>query len=334
MQPDKVQRFLVIQTAFIGDVILATSVVETLHKAFPEARIDFLLRKGNESLLSNHPFLNQVLVWDKKKGKLMNLLRMTQQVRAQHYNYVINLHRYASTGLITAFSGAKSIGFNKNPWSFAFTHRLKHSMNAGVHEVDRNHELLSFITSNPRELPRLYPSSSDFELVKKYQAGQYICVAPTSVWFTKQLPADQWIDLIKSISGKVSAIYLLGAPGDKKICEEIKNESGIKSVVNLAGELSFLQSAALIQGAIMNYVNDSAPMHLASATNAPVTAVYCSTVPRFGFGPLSTASYIVETSESLPCRPCGSHGHKACPLKHFKCATTITTSALQATLAR
>lgn len=73
----------------------------------------------------------------------------------------------------------------------------------------------------------------------------------------------------------------------------------------------------------MNYVNDSAPMHFASAMNAPVTAVYCSTLPGFGFGPLSDKKFIIETTALLPCRPCGLHGRKACPESHFKCAFGI-----------
>ena len=78
----------------------------------------------------------------------------------------------------------------------------------------------------------------------------------------------------------------------------------------------------------MNYVNDSAPMHLASAMNAAVTAVYCSTIPGFGFGPLSEISRIIETKLSLPCRPCGLHGFKECPLVHFKCAHSIETNEI------
>lgn len=73
----------------------------------------------------------------------------------------------------------------------------------------------------------------------------------------------------------------------------------------------------------MNYVNDSAPMHLCSAVNAPVTAIYCSTIPEFGFGPLSDNSHILQTKEKLSCRPCGLHGFKSCPEKHFKCAWGI-----------
>jgi heptosyltransferase-2 len=75
-----------------------------------------------------------------------------------------------------------------------------------------------------------------------------------------------------------------------------------------------------MKGAIMNYVNDSAPLHFASAVNAPVTAVFCSTVPAFGFGPLSDVSFVVETDIPLSCRPCGLHGYKACPLGHFNCS--------------
>ena len=102
--------------------------------------------------------------------------------------------------------------------------------------------------------------------------------------------------------------------------------------MNLAGRLSFLASAALQKKAVLNYVNDSAPMHFASAVNAPVVAVYCSTLPNFGFGPLSDHSFIVQTNEALTCRPCGIHGKKQCPLKHFDCAKTIKMDQLIAPL--
>ncbi|MEM6967542.1 MAG: glycosyltransferase family 9 protein, partial [Bacteroidota bacterium] len=67
------KKILIIQTAFIGDVILATPLIEKLHQYFPDAELDFLLRKGNESLLRNHPFLNEILIWNKKEKKTRNL---------------------------------------------------------------------------------------------------------------------------------------------------------------------------------------------------------------------------------------------------------------------
>ncbi len=328
------RSFLVIQTAFIGDVILATAVVEKLHKAYPDSRIDFLLRKGNESLLTNHPYIREVLIWEKKKNKIRNLFKLINSVRAKKYDTVINVHRFASSGLITAFSGAKNkIGFDKNPLSFAFTTRVPHDLKSQLHETDRNQKLIETITDPVSDLPRLYPTENDYETVKKFQITRYICIAPTSVWFTKQFPADQWVDFIRSIVSRYEQIYLLGAPSDSVICDSIRKEVESERVMNLAGQLSFLESAALMKGAMMNFVNDSAPMHLASAMNAPVTAVFCSTIPAFGFGPLSDQSFVVQTPETLPCRPCGLHGHKVCPQKHFKCAITITIESLQNCLA-
>ena len=62
-------NFLVVQTAFIGDVVLATPLVEKLNRFFPGAGIDLLVRKGNEKLLSGHPYIRNVLVWDKTRQK-------------------------------------------------------------------------------------------------------------------------------------------------------------------------------------------------------------------------------------------------------------------------
>jgi heptosyltransferase-2 len=322
------QSFLIIQTAFIGDVILATGLIEKLHQHYPEAKIDFLLRKGNEGLLIGHPLLRTVLIWNKKESKISNLFKIIKQVKDNRYDCVVNVHRFASSGFITALSGSKlKIGFDKNPISFAFNKKVKHQIGE-LHEVQRNQKLIEEITDANYAKPRLYPTINDFEKVKLFQTEPYICIAPTSVWFTKQFPVEKWIEFLKSIRNRAEKIYLLGAPSDFAICDSIRLAAANDNIINLAGKLSFLESAALIKNAAMNFVNDSAPMHLASATNAPVTAIYCSTVPSFGFGPLSDRSIIIETKEKLDCRPCGLHGFKACPKGHFKCAYSISNEEL------
>lgn len=321
-------KFLIIQTAFIGDVILATAVAEKLHHRYPDAQIDFVVRKGNESLLDNHPFIKTVFAWDKKNGKIKNLLSITKQVRANKYDGILNMHRFASSGIIVGFSGAKEkIGFDKNPLSFFFTKTIKHDIGTGIHEVERNQLLIEHLTDKKSAKPKLYPTAANFESVKKYKTASFVCLAPSSVWFTKQYPKEKWIELCDQLPKELT-IYLLGAPGDTKACEEIKSNSKNQNIVNLAGKLNFLESAALMKDATMNYVNDSAPMHMASAMNANTTAIYCSTIPAFGFGPLSDNSKIVETKLTLECRPCGVHGHKACPEGHFKCGFSIETSEL------
>lgn len=330
-----VQKFLIIQTAFIGDAVLATALAEKLHQFYPDAKIDFVVRKGNEALLANHPFLNEVIIWNKKENKYRNLFKTLKKIRTNKYDVVVNVQRFAATGFLTVFSGAKkTTGFDKNPWSFLFSKKVIHNMSTTenyLHETQRNQQLIADITDANTAKPRLYPSKNDYGKVKSYQSVPYVCAAPASVWFTKQYPAEKWISFLNKISPD-TAIYLLGAPGDYLLCEEIKAGTTNSAVINLAGKLTFLESAALQQAAVMNFVNDSAPMHFASAVNAPVTAIYCSTVPSFGFGPLSDKRFIVQTVVPLSCKPCGLHGYKACPLGHFKCARTITDHQLLAVL--
>jgi heptosyltransferase-2 len=120
-------RILIIQTAFIGDVVLATGILEKLHAYFPDAKIDFMVRKGNEGLLKDHPFLNELLIWDKKEGKMKNLFKLLKYIRSNQYDKVINIQRFAATGILTAFSGAKEkIGYDKNPLSTFFTVKVPH----------------------------------------------------------------------------------------------------------------------------------------------------------------------------------------------------------------
>ncbi len=321
LEPQNIRQILVIQTAFIGDAILATAVLEKLHAHYPEAAIDFLVRKGNESLFVGHPFLRSVLVRDKKSGKGKSLWKVLRAVRQQRYDVVVNLHRFASSGIIAAFSGAGHVcGFDKNPFAWRYDLKVPHvigTQSGSPHEVDRNQSVIAHLTDSKAAKPKLYPSRDDFDAVRN--DAPYICIAPTSVWFTKQWPAEKWVALIQAIEPTVM-IALLGAASDREVCESIAQASGHPQVRVLAGKLSLLQSAALMRGAIMNYVNDSAPMHLCSAMDAPVTAIYCSTVPEFGFGPLSTVSRVVETAELLDCRPCGLHGFRDCPKGHFRCA--------------
>ncbi len=326
------QKILVIQTAFIGDVILATGLLEKLHQHFPKAELDFLVRKGNESLTKNHPFLRKTIVWDKKGGKYKNLFKLIGEVRKERYDLVVNVQRFANSGLLTALSGADTkIGFDKNPFAWAFTSKIEHRIEEGVHETIRNHDLIKSLTDENAAKPRLYPSEADYSLVKDYQLDPYLCLAPTSVWFTKQFPKEKWIEFISTTKFKGN-IFLLGAPSDVEACNEIITQAKRENVINLCGKLSLLQSAALMEKAEMNFVNDSAPMHLASSVNAKTTAIFCSTIPEFGFGPLAEAAVTIENKNKLDCRPCGLHGKKACPEGHFNCGFGIETEQLEEVL--
>lgn len=342
-------RICIIQTAFPGDVVLSLGIVETLAAAYPGVELHLVVRQGNESLVVDHPLLAKTWVWNKKSEKWGGLIRLAAQLRALKFDAVVNAQRFFSSGLLAYLIKAPlCVQFNKNPLSFLGSHRVKHEIGTlgqeqYQHELQRNHSLLMplFEKYKPQnqtsaQLPKLYPTAADRAKVAPWQQKPYVCIAPASVWFTKQFPAQQWAVLAAELSHTYT-VYLIGGPADSELANGIlqmalAHHANPNEVQNLCGQLGFTASAALMAGAVMNYTCDSAPLHMAGAVSAPVTAVFCSTIPEFGFGPMGANGQVVETTEKLDCRPCGLHGHKACPQGHFKCATSITTHQLMAAL--
>ena len=319
-------KVLIIQTAFIGDVILATPLIETIKVNYPNCQIDFLIKKGNEELVNNHPLISNVFLFDKTQ-KSHSLLDNIRKIRREKYDFVFNLQRFVSSGLIAGFSaGKKIIGFKKNPMSFLFDKRFEHQISNGQHEVDRN---LSVIQAQCKLLirrPKLYPNKADFEKVDELAETPFICIAPASVWKTKQAPIEKWIEIIRHAASEYR-IYLVGASSDYALCEEIIQKSQCIELNNLCGKLKLMETAALFSKAQHVFVNDSGPLHIASAMNTPVTALFCSTSPKFGFGPLSDKNEVIEVM-NLACRPCGLHGKNTCPKGHFDCGNKLDVSKI------
>lgn len=320
-------HILIIQTAFTGDVILALPLAQRLRAEFPQAVIHFLVRKGNENLLQFRPDVDVIHVWDKKNQKKSGLIRLIQELRKYQFRLAVNCQRFLSTGLIMAALHAEfKTGFAENPLSFLYTRRYPHTRSEKgspdpLHEVDRNIRLLSGISDISREVPSIRPEVRELEKVKNIIGDkQIIVLAPASVWQTKQWPPEYWQQLVKSLPDIYTPV-IIGGPGDYQTGQFVLE--GQESGMNLCGKLSFRESAALMSLAVRVICNDSAPLHLASSVNAPVTAIYCSTIPEFGFYPLSQDAIVLEEQNKLNCRPCGLHGHKVCPEGHFSCGRTI-----------
>ncbi|HEX9651633.1 MAG TPA: glycosyltransferase family 9 protein [Cyclobacteriaceae bacterium] len=318
-------KILIIQTAFIGDVILATSLIEKLSHYYPEAKIDFLLRKGNQILLKGNPKVGEVLVWN-KADKLRETIRIIRLLRKLNYDLLINAQRYFTTGFVSFFSKAKyKIGFDSNPFFFDYDEKypFKIARNVNEHEVDRLHQLISKITDASPAMPKLYPGNEEEEKILHLIDKPFITIHPGSAWATKQLPVEKWIELVNALNAELQ-VYLLGGPAEKNLCEKIKVAANKNAVHNKAGELNLLESAALMKCAKVNYVNDSAPLHICSSMDAPCISVFCSTIPEFGFAPLAKHSKVVQIKGDLYCRPCGTHGKLKCPEGHFKCGNSIS----------
>ncbi len=311
------QKILIIQTAFIGDTILATSVAEEMHHTFPDAKIFLLVKKGNEDLFLNHPYL-KIITHDKSK-KLSSLFQLIKKIRQEKFDIVINLHRYLSSTLLTILSRARYTSGFQSLLSNFYTYSTPHSFKDNLHEIQRYHELTKHFSKQEKIfLPKLYLQES---LPEIFDNKKYVCLFPGSIWATKQLPPTKWIELIQKFSKDIE-IYLCGSSQEINLCEYIKASSMRENVHNIAGKYSLLKIAHIMKNALRVYVNDSAPLHIASSLNIPVTAFFCSTITNFGFYPLSDDKQVIEV-KNLECRPCGIHGYKKCPKLYFRCGLEI-----------
>jgi heptosyltransferase-2 len=317
------KRVLVAQTAFLGDCVLATSLLEAIHGEHPDWHIDVLVRKGCEGLFVGHPYVGKVLVWDKARDKYRGLFGLIGEIRANRYHIVLQAQRFLSGSIGLILSGAQHrVGYASAPLSWLFTHRAAHVMKKDWHEVDRLFGLWRPFSERAQAMrPRLYPTDGHQTAAAVYAHRPYITIAPGSVWATKQWPVHKWMELVRHINGRYR-VLIIGSKAERALAQEILAGCAGLDVRDICGTTDLLTTAAIMQGAAMNYSNDSLPVHLASAVNAPMCMVYCSTVPHFGFYPLSDRAHMIEPTP-LDCRPCGLHGHRTCPKGHFRCGNEV-----------
>ncbi|MGB7061616.1 MAG: lipopolysaccharide heptosyltransferase II [Candidatus Zixiibacteriota bacterium] len=335
------KRILIIQTAFIGDVILCTPLIKGLKKTFPDSFISFLLIPETENVLENNPHLSEILVYDKRKNKgIGSFLQIIIRVKQGEFDLAVIPHRSLRSALLAYLSRIPvRIGFDKSTGSFLFTRQVVYNNN--VHEVDRNLSLLLDFSSRLKDTsPELFPSSEDFSYARKLlsdsgitEGDKIVCVAPCSVWATKRWLPERFAEVADLLLREARAkVIFLGSEEDRALCEKTANSMTERPAV-LAGKTSVLQSAAIVSFCKVILSNDSAPVHIASAMKIPAVAIFGSTVPEFGFAPYGVNHVIIQ--KKMECRPCGIHGKRKCPKEHFRCMREITTEEVfQAVLSR
>ncbi len=306
-------QLLIIQTAFLGDLIISTSLVETLMSIFPDAKIDFVIKKGNEKILHNQPHIQQIYTFD-KKNKINSLIQLKKELSKKSYDIIINTHKYLSSGIISLFPDAHMrVGFKQNPLSI--TYQKTYFYLSKKTEIERLNQLLSFLGPAEIHPPKIHldPHSPEEAIPQPF-----ITVSPFSEWFTKSPSLNFWNDFFLQIPFDVK-VFILGAPQDFQKAEQMIQHLNRNQFINRCGQASMHADGKLMRQALLNYVLDSAPLHLGAAVGANLCAVYCSTDPSYGFLPDSDQIEVINPFADLPCHPCGPHGHSSCPQKHFKC---------------
>ena len=323
------KKILVIQTAFIGDVILTTPLIESLVREFPEAAIDFLTTPNSANILESNPNISNLIIFD-KKGRdrgLKRLIRIGNILENNRYDICITPHRSFRSAYLTWRTGAAMrIGFNRAFWKILYTHVVEYKRT--LHEIERNLSLLVPLGLNkPITAPVIYSTPEDEQKVSKLlndlnKSGtmRFFAVAPGSIWPTKRWPEEYYRRFCQYFKGKGSKVLLIGGPEDDNLCRRIAD--GEEHVVTLAGQLSLRETYYLLTQCTGILSNDSAPMHLGLAAHINVFALFGPTVPEFGFAPFGPKSKIFENQE-LDCRPCAIHGSKKCPIKTFDCMKSM-----------
>jgi lipopolysaccharide heptosyltransferase II len=311
---------LVVQTAFLGDVVLTTPLLAAL--AARHGPVDVVTTPGAAPLLETHPAVRRVIVYDKrgKDGGLRGLARLARELRAERYERAYLPHRSLRTAALAWLARIPvRIGF-QDGWRSLYT-EAKPRPRSG-HEIDRLLALAGEAAAT--YAVDLQPTPEDERTVAELLAaggvrGPFAALAPGSIWGSKRWP--YYGDLARRLAGVVPVV-LVGGPEDAGLGEEVveaaKDGGGRRTAVNACGKLTLRQSAALIARAAVLVTNDSAPLHLATAAGTPLVAVFGPTIPEFGFGPVGPGDASLGIAD-LGCRPCSPHGPPRCPLGHHRC---------------
>ena len=323
----RVRRVLIVQTAYLGDLVLATPLIRAAKTLWPEAEVDFLCIPQTAGLLEGHPLLTRLFVYDKRRALrgLATFVPTVLALRQRHYDVALVPHPSLRSALLVALAGAtERIGFDRNAGRWLYTRVVAYAREK--HEVERNLGLLEpFGGVALPARPELFPSERDRSRVAKLLRDvddRFVAVAPGSVWPTKRWLPEGFARVCHWLADRHGfRCVLIGGAEDRSLAAQIVGLTN-GAAVNLAGELTPLQSAEVVRRARLLVTNDTAPLHMASAVGTPVVAIFGPTVPEFGFGPYRVPSRIAQVN--LPCRPCAPHGGRRCPIGTFACMRKLS----------
>ncbi len=323
---------LVVQTSFLGDVVLITPLLSALRRRLAPRRLAVLLRPDAVPLLAGHPDVDDILTDDKRGAErgLRGLWRSARRLRRERFDIAVSPHKSWRTALLLAASGIpRRVGFRQARGAFLYHEHVERDV--GRHDVERNLALAAPF-GGPQEAPCLHlpvtPEAAARAAVLLPARGERLVgIAPGSVWRTKRWLPRGFAGVIRGLASDGVRCVLLGAPHERALADEINTLAGGSAIV-LAGQTELATLVAVIDRLAVLVCNDSAPMHIASALQVPVVAIFCSTTPAQGYGPYGRHATVVEAD--LACRPCGRHGGEVCPLGTDACMHLVESAGVLA----
>lgn len=323
-----------IQTAFLGDIILTTAAGEALKKFAPNIRQCILTTPMGAQALKGQSVFEKVVSFDKKNASQLKAAcdEAKRFVTSKDRAITIQPHKSLRSTYASWRIGLERITYEETAFSFWARHRVPRV--TLLHESNRIKLLLEPLGISRQDSfslsPKLTPEVAESMASKSYKelppGKSYLAVVPGSQWETKRWPDALFGKLVEKILTETDHdVLLLGAPNETKHAEVIFSHVSKKHVSrlhDLVGKTKVAELAGVFKRCKAIVSNDSSPVHYGSSLDVPVVAIFGPTLPSMGFYPLSKRSVVVEQKD-LPCRPCGLHGPRSCPLEHFNCMKSL-----------
>jgi heptosyltransferase-2 len=307
----------------IGDVLLATPVIENLRHNFPDAVINFLTQDFCREVLVDNPFLTRVLTYDIKKGDSSYCL--IRNVHNQDYDLIIDLFGNPRTAVLVLNSEAKyKVGYKFGWRRFAYNIKIK-PRSSEVHNIEFNLDSLralglEIITSKPKfYLNAVHREFADRFFVQHGLSDNVIGINPSGTWPTKIWPLEKFTDLAKKLSSEYKILMFWGYQNEKEDALKIKNAVGDNAII--IPEINLKYTGALLERCRLLITNDTGPMHMAWCLGVSTAVIFGPTNSHLQ-GPLSTNSIVIK-NESLSCLGCNLTEIADCPHQH-KCMQDLS----------
>jgi heptosyltransferase II len=324
------QNILVVQTAFLGDLLLGIPLFKNLKRLYPQAQIQLVCRKGLGTFFKDFHLVDNFYEIEKNHRQTYNEIK--KQLAAQIFDLILCPHEsFRTTLFVKPLKSPLKVSYKKFYQFLTYNELVERPMQ--YPEALRQLSLLTAVSEDIKgKFSRLdkninylsaaapVPEWASMQIVPYTgKDSKVICLAPGSVWLTKMWPKDYYAEVAASIIKNGYQLKLIGSSQEKEICDWIQER--VPQVSNEAGKTNLSDLVKLFSQSKLLLCNDSGPMHMASAAGLPTLAIFGPTVQSFGYRPWQNHAMVEDIT--LDCRPCGKHGHKECPIGTHACMRNI-----------
>ena len=316
-----IKSICVIQPNALGDTLMVTPLLQALVDAVGPGRVDVVVAARSAELLRNVPGLGRLITVQRHLrwrdfGSILEFVRVLREVRARRYDVIVDLSRILQFSWMTFLAAPRrSIGVQvarqMGPWSverLEFLYIDEVAVPPGQHMIHEHLALLQPLgirTASDRMI--FVPTESERQAAQHWLSDYglvphrpYVVIHPSGKWPPKRWHPERFRQLTQRLRLQGLSIVLAGDAQDRSLLTSIAQGSE-SAVAILAGDLSLGAVGALIEGASLFIGNDSVLMHMASAVDTPLIALFGPTVPHHT-GPLSISDRVI--AKPIDCRPC------------------------------